>query len=168
IGQLAEMVLLPFLPLFLRWMGMKWVLALGMLSWGVRYFLFALGAEGMVSPWVVIASLALHGVCFDFFFAAGFIYVDNEAPPSIRASGQALFTFLTYGLGMWLGNIVSGYVVKHFSATAPNAVTYNWYAIWLVPSVGVLISLALFVLFFHMRSKPSPAAVAEGGPDRWA
>ena len=85
IGQWAELLILPFLPLFLRYMGMKWVLALGMLAWGVRYFLFALGAYGTVGPWVVIASLALHGVCFDFFFAAGFIYVDNEAPPEIRA-----------------------------------------------------------------------------------
>src|SRR5262249_38658716 len=66
LGQIAEMILLPLLPLFLRFMGMKWVLALGMLAWGVRYFLFALGAEGTVGPWVVIASLALHGVCFDF------------------------------------------------------------------------------------------------------
>ncbi len=115
IGQFAEMLLLPFLPWFLRVFGMKWVLALGMLAWGLRYMLFSLGAVGLVSPWVVIASLALHGICFDFFFAAGFIYVDNEAPKDIRASGQALFTFLTYGVGMWLGNIVSGVVVDHYS-----------------------------------------------------
>jgi nucleoside transporter len=167
LGQIAEMVLLPLLPLFLRFMGMKWVLALGMLAWGVRYFLFALGAEGTVGPWVVIASLALHGVCFDFFFAAGFIYVDTEAPPSIRASAQALFTFLTYGVGMWLGNIVSGYVVDHFSAKGGGQVTYNWYAIWLVPSVGVLVSLVLFVLFFHLRPKPTLALKSETAPDKW-
>jgi len=167
LGQIAEMVLLPLLPLFLRFLGMKWVLALGMLAWGVRYFLFALGAERMVGPWVVIASLALHGICFDFFFAAGFIYVDTEAPPSIRASAQALFTFLTYGVGMWLGNIVSGYVVDFFSVKGGGVVSYNWYAIWLVPSVGVLLSLALFVLFFHLRPKPAGAPTPEPAPDRW-
>ena len=86
IGQFAEMILLPFLPWFLRKMGMKWVLAMGMAAWGIRYLLFALGDQGSVSPWVVVASLALHGVCFDFFFAAGFIYVDEKAPNEIRAA----------------------------------------------------------------------------------
>lgn len=187
IGQLAEMVLLPFLPLFLRYLGMKWVLALGMASWGIRYYLFALGAAGKVDPWIVIASLSLHGVCFDFFFAAGFIYVDEEAPPTIRASGQALFTFLSYGVGMWLGNVISGYVVDHYSSlhTIWQALTlpannllsalaalyvnsqvakvfHDWYAIWLVPSIGVGISLVIFVLFFHMKPrKAEPAPYPE-------
>jgi nucleoside transporter len=153
IGQVAEMVLLPLLPWFLRRLGMKWVLALGMLSWGVRYYLFSLGAVGMVGPWVVIASLALHGLCFDFFFAAGFIYVDNEAPNEIRASGQALFTFLTYGLGMWLGNVVSGYVVDYFNLGTKGTPVYDWYMIWTIPSVGVLIALAIFIVFFRIRPR---------------
>jgi MFS family permease len=167
IGQFAEMFLLPCLPFFLRWMGMKWVLAMGMLAWGVRYFIFALGAEQTVGPWVVIASLALHGVCFDFFFAAGFIYVDNEAPPQIRASGQALFTFLTYGLGMWLGNIVSGYVVQYFTVGSGETAVSNWYAIWLVPSVGVLVALVIFVAFFHLRPRPQVAKAVEKRPEPW-
>jgi nucleoside transporter len=157
IGQLAEMILLPFLPLFLRYLGMKWVLAIGMLAWGVRYFLFSLGAAGQVPPGVVIASLALHGVCFDFFFAAGFIHVDNEAPPTIRASGQALFTFLTYGVGMWLGNMLSGFVVGLYTTGPADAPVRDWYHIWLIPSVGVLISLIIFVLFFRIRRERVPS-----------
>jgi MFS family permease len=161
IGQISEMFLLPFLPWFLRTVGMKWVLALGMASWGVRYFLFALGAHDVVGPWVVIASLALHGVCFDFFFAAGFVYVDNEAPNEIRASAQALFTFLTYGLGMWLGNLLSGFVVDRFTTYTfdwswlPVVKTnYDWYHIWLIPSIGVVAALIVFALFFRMERKP--------------
>jgi MFS family permease len=163
IGQYAELVLLPFLPWFLRKMGMKWVLAMGMAAWGIRYLIFALGAQGSVSPWAVVASLALHGVCFDFFFAAGFIYVDNEAPNEIRASGQALFTFLTYGLGMWLGNIISGVVAKAYATDTynwshywltPSIKTVNdWYHIWMIPSVGVLASLVVFALFFRVERK---------------
>jgi nucleoside transporter len=149
IGQISEMFLLPFLPWFLRKMGMKWVLAMGMAAWGLRYLLFALGAHDVVGPWVVIASLALHGVCFDFFFAAGFIYVDNEAPTDIRASGQALFTFLTYGLGMWLGNELSGYVADAFTKDSVR----DWYHIWLIPSVGVLASLVVFAIFFRVERK---------------
>ncbi|HKD35523.1 MAG TPA: MFS transporter [Pirellulales bacterium] len=155
IGQISEMFLLPFLPWFLRTMGMKWVLAMGMAAWGIRYYLFALGAHDAVGPWIVIASLALHGVCFDFFFAAGFIYVDNEAPNEIRASGQALFTFLTYGLGMWLGNIISGYVVKTYTSGTPELPVYDWYHIWIIPSVGVVASLVVFALFFRMQKKPA-------------
>jgi nucleoside transporter len=151
IGQFSELILLPFLPWFLRHLGMKWVLALGMFAWGARYYLFSLGAAGSVSPWVVLASLAFHGVCFDFFFAAGFIYVDNEAPRDIRASGQALFTFLTYGLGMFIGNMVSGFVVNLWTTGPETALVRDWSKIWVVPSVGVLASLVVFVLFFRMH-----------------
>ncbi len=143
IGQFAEMILLPLLPLFLARMGMKWVLALGMLAWGVRYALFALG-----TPYaLVLLGIALHGICFDFFFAAGFIYVDNESPRDIRASAQALFSFLTYGAGMWLGSILSGRVAELFKDPATG--TTNWTSFWTVPSVGVLVSLAVFVAFFR-------------------
>jgi nucleoside transporter len=163
IGQLCELVLLPLLPLFLFRMGMKWVLAMGMLAWGVRYALFAFGGPEWVVPFtLVLIGVALHGVCFDFFFAAGFIHVDNEAPRDIRASGQALFGFLTYGLGMWLGNLLAGYLVDQFSATGTIGDqvvrTTDWHNFWLVPSAGVLLSLLVFVVFFRMRGR-APAAV---------
>ncbi|MCE2805945.1 MAG: MFS transporter [Gemmataceae bacterium] len=118
IGQIAEMLILPFLGACLYFLGMKWVLAIGMFAWGLRYLLFAFGSGGepaAIGPFLVIASLALHGICFDFFFAAGFIHVDNNAPKEVRASGQALFTFLTYGLGMWLGNTISGVIVDKYT-----------------------------------------------------
>jgi MFS family permease len=149
------MILLPFLPLFLRVFGMKWVLAMGMAAWGARYYLFSLGASGAIDPWYVVGCLALHGVCFDFFFAAGFIHVENETPNESRASGQALFTFLTYGLGMFLGNVLSGYIVNYFSTGPETAPTRDWQSIWLVPSAGVLISLAIFVIFFRLRRPPA-------------
>jgi len=155
IGQFSEMILLPFLPLFLRVFGMKWVLAMGMAAWGARYYLFSLGASGAIDPWYVVGCLALHGVCFDFFFAAGFIHVENETPNESRASGQALFTFLTYGLGMFLGNVLSGYIVNYFSTGPETAPIRDWQSIWLVPSAGVLISLAIFVIFFRLRRRPA-------------
>ncbi|HJT77934.1 MAG TPA: MFS transporter, partial [Gemmataceae bacterium] len=189
IGQIAELVLLPLLPIFLWRLGMKWVLALGMLCWGIRYALFAYGGPAGLPFALVILGVALHGFCFDFFFAAGFIHVDNEAPRDIRASGQALFSFLTYGLGMWIGSLFAGELLGRFTNTAggpANAITQSfsaqgmtpagtplgsiaqivvalkiagsqafavvdWHDFWLVPSVGVLISLVIFVLFFRMR-----------------
>jgi nucleoside transporter len=149
IGQFAELLLLPFLPWFLKRFGMKWVLAIGMLSWGIRYFLFSTYA-GMGMPVLfplVLVGVALHGVCFDFFFAAGFIHVDNSAPADIRSSGQALFTFLTYGVGMWIGNMACGQLAVML--TDPDTKAIDWAAFWLIPAIGVLICFAVFVLFFR-------------------
>ncbi len=147
IGQWMEMLILPFLPFFLRRFGMKSVLALGMFCWGLRYALFAVG-----SPWaLVLIGVALHGFCFDFFFAAGFIHVDNTAPRDIRASGQALFSFLTYGVGMYLGSVLSGYVADFY--TDPATKVTNWSAFWSVPAAGVLVSLLVFVMFFRTPGK---------------
>jgi nucleoside transporter len=162
IGQIAELVLLPFLPIFLYRFGMKWVLALGMLAWGVRYAFFSFGGPAGLPFALVIAGVALHGVCFDFFFAAGFIHVDNEAPREIRASGQALFSFLTYGVGMWLGALLCGKVLTFFSERLLTEdqgwiTNVDWQHFWIVPSAGVLLSLMVFVLFFHSRPQATLA-----------
>jgi nucleoside transporter len=148
IGQFSEMIILPFLPEFLHWFGMKWVLAIGMAAWGIRYFAFSLGAKSLISPWLVVGLLTLHGVCFDFFFAAGFIHVDNSAPKEIRASAQSLFVFLTYGLGMFLGNVLSGYIVDMNTTSRDGIVRRNWGKIWLIPSLGVMAAFLVFVLAF--------------------
>jgi nucleoside transporter len=148
IGQFSEMIILPFLGWFITELGMKWVLAIGMAAWGIRYFIFALGARSLIFPWVVVAFLTLHGVCFDFFFAAGFIHVDNTAPKEIKSSAQGLFVFLTYGLGMFLGNVLSGYVVDMFTTAKNGHLHRDWGKIWLIPSLGVLAALLVFVLAF--------------------
>jgi nucleoside transporter len=159
IGQYVEMLLLPLLPLFLWRLGMKWVLALGMLAWGVRYGLFAMGGP---FGWLVL-GVALHGICFDFFFAAGFIHVDNTAPNDIRGSAQSLFALLTYGLGMWLGSLLSGFLHKLFThEVASGEVVTNWTTFWIIPSIGVLASLLVFVLFFHI---PRYSSQLPGKPD---
>ncbi|MHB1422414.1 MAG: MFS transporter [Gemmataceae bacterium] len=164
IGQVCELIFLPLLPFFLwRW-GMKWVLALGMLCWGIRYTLFSQGGPEGLPFALVIAGVALHGFCFDFFFAAGFIHVDNEAPRDIRASGQALFSFLTYGVGMWLGSLLAGKLAGMFTSEryVGAAGEYktekytDWPQFWLIPALGVFASLVVFVLFFRMeRRKPA-------------
>ena len=146
IGQWSELGFMLLLPFALKRLGMKWVLGVGMAAWAVRYGLFAIQ-----HPYVlVLIGVALHGVCFDFFLAAGFIYTDNKAPASIRASAQALFSFLVYGAGMFLGNMASGMVVDHFSTTtATGAVVHHWGKIWAVPSIGAAICLALFLVLWR-------------------
>lgn len=160
IGQLAEMLLLPILPWFLKHWGMKWVLMLGMASWGIRYVLFSIG-----TPYpLVLIGIALHGICFDFFLAAGFIHTDNKAPPEIRGSAQALFGFLTYGLGMWIGNLASGYLKDHYTQGATplpevlgkllpapdySSGPTDWAHFWIVPAIGVAFCLVIFIAFFR-------------------
>lgn len=145
IGQIMEMLFLPLLPFFLRRWGIKWVLAVGMLCWGIRYALFA-----QLGPFpLILVGVALHGICFDFFFAAGFIHVDNTAPKDIRASGQALFALLTYGVGMWLGSILSGVMNQHFTSAAG----VDWQQFWLVPTAGVAVAVLLFATLFRRDGK---------------
>lgn len=157
IGQVCELVFLPLLPWFLLRIGMKGVLVLGMACWGLRYLCFAHGGPDGLGFTLAILGVALHGFCFDFFFAAGFIHCDNEAPKDVRASAQALFSFLTYGVGMWLGSLLCGLLVGRYRNPETKAV--DWYNFWLVPAVGVLVCLAVFALFFRMGR---PRAVPTG------
>ena len=150
-GQMSEIFFMLLLPFALKRFGMKGVLTVGMAAWAVRYGLFSL-----MHPMVlIIIGVALHGVCFDFFLAAGFIHTDNKAPSEIRGSAQALFSFLTYGVGMWIGNEISGRVVDHFT----TASVVNWSRVWAVPAVGAAACLVLFLALW--RDKPGKVAGAE-------
>jgi nucleoside transporter len=147
-GQMSEIFFMLLLPFGLKRFGMKGVLCVGMCAWAARYGLFSLGHPFAL----VLIGVILHGVCFDFFLAAGFIHTDNKAPAEIRGSAQALFTFLTYGVGMWIGNIISGYVVQNFTTKValptPHDVT-NWSKVWLVPAIGAAACLVLFILLWR-------------------
>jgi nucleoside transporter len=159
IGQWSEIVFLLALPWFLGQFGMKTVLLVGMLAWGARYAIFSVG-----KPFpLIIFGLALHGICFDFFFAAGFIHVENTAPADIRNSGQALFAALTYGLGMYLGTEASGWVNHYASTEVADPKTgevkrvTDWKKFWMIPCIGVIISLLLFAVLFNTPgAKPAP------------
>jgi nucleoside transporter len=150
IGQWVEIFFMFTLPWFLQELGMKWVLVLGMAAWGVRYAIFASGGPLAL----MIFGIALHGICFDFFFGAGFIHVEKTAPADIQASGQALFGVLTYGLGMWLGSEASGWLNQWLTVESPDPKSgmavrvTDWRKFWLVPCVGVLIALVAFVSLF--------------------
>jgi nucleoside transporter len=143
IGQWSELGFMLLLPFALKRFGMKGVLTVGMAAWAARYGLFSLGHPFAL----ILVGVALHGVCFDFFLAAGFIHTDNKAPSSIRGSAQALFSFLTYGVGMWIGNLVSGRIVDAFTVNGVQ----NWSRIWAVPAIGAAVCLALFLVLWKDR-----------------
>jgi nucleoside transporter len=102
LGQMSEIIFMLLIPFFFRRLGVKWMLIVGMTCWVLRYVLFAFGAPDQLA-WMLLAGVALHGVCYDFFFVTGFIYTDNKAPANVRSQAQSLLVFLTQGLGMFFG-----------------------------------------------------------------
>jgi nucleoside transporter len=146
-GQMSEILFMLLMPLFFARLGVKWMLLVGMLAWTLRYVLFAYG-NATTGMWMLYAGILLHGICYDFFFVTGQIYVDNKAPTRVRAAAQGFIAFVTLGLGLFVGSIVSGRVVDHF-ATPDAAVGHDWYNIWMVPAAMAGAVMILFALLFH-------------------
>ncbi|MCA9236625.1 MAG: MFS transporter, partial [Planctomycetales bacterium] len=113
-GQMSEVFFMLVMPLFFARLGVKWMLAVGMLAWVVRYALFAVGAPDDVQ-WMVLLGVALHGICYDFFFVTGQIYTDKAAPPAIRSQAQGMLVLFTLGLGMLIGAKVAGEVEQRYT-----------------------------------------------------
>ena len=152
LGQFSEALFILLIPFFFRRLGVKWMIAIGMIAWAVRFLLFGYG-DAAENLWMLFAGIILHGVCFDFFFVTGQIYTDSKADIRIQSSAQGLITMATYGVGMWIGTLLSGYVKDHY--TVDKIVT--WKSVWLVPagiSVGVL--LFFLVLFNEKRRELKP------------
>ena len=123
LGQMSEIFFMILIPFFFRKLGVKLMLMIGMGCWVLRYALFAFGAPDQVVM-MILLGVALHGVCYDFFFVTGFIYTDKKAPPAIRGQAQSLLVFLTQGLGMYIGYMLAfGGSLPFGGPKLPNAVT---------------------------------------------
>jgi nucleoside transporter len=146
-GQISELVCMVSIPWFFRRLGVKYMLVAGMLAWMARYIFFAFGNAGP-GMWMLWAGIVLHGICYDFFFVTGQIYIDRKASAALRAAAQGLITFLTYGVGMFVGSWLSGAVVQHY---ANGAGGYDWRSIWLVPATMSAVILLLFLVTFSDR-----------------
>ena len=154
-GQMSEFGFMLVMPWLLTRLGIKRTLLIGMAAWTVRYVLFGWGnADSLI--WMLYAGILLHGICYDFFFVTGQIYVDQLADVKIRAAAQGFITFLTYGIGMFIGAWISGLVVQAFTSTAADgAITHAWRSIWTVPAVGAAIVLVLFAIAFNPKAARS-------------
>jgi nucleoside transporter len=144
LGQMSEIFFMLVMPWFFRRLGVKWMLLVGMAAWATRYLLFAYGNNGPF-VWMLFAGILIHGICYDFFFVTGQIYVDQKAPADLRAAAQGLIAFVTLGVGMFIGSYLSGMVVDRFAVGDHHA----WRCIWLVPAAGAAGVLILFALFFR-------------------
>jgi nucleoside transporter len=157
-GQWSEIGFMVLMPFFFRRLGVKKLMLIGMLAWTARYALFAIGAGG-VAPAVYLGILA-HGVCYDFFFVTGQIYVDKKAPKHLQAGAQGFIAMATYGVGMWIGSEVSGRVVGAFTNADG---THRWGTMWYVPSAMALAVTILFAIVFKddFKADDSKSTVAK-------
>jgi nucleoside transporter len=155
-GQWSEILFMILMPFFFRRLGIKKLMMLGMLAWTARYALFALGVGG-AAP-LIYAGILLHGVCYDFFFVTGQIYVDKKAPKELQSSAQGFISMATYGVGMWIGNMVSGIVIGKFTNADG---THQWGQMWYVPAAMALVVTILFALVFKDDVKNESSKTAE-------
>jgi len=161
IGQMSETIFMLLMPLFFMRFGVKWMLAIGMAAWILRYALFAFGAPDAVF-WMVAVGVLLHGICYDFFFVTGHIYVDKKSTPAVRGQAQGFLVLVTYGLGMFLGAQIAGALFNRFLGDASVLTLERWQDFWLVPTGFALLVLVLFMMTFKddvERSSDEPVSV---------
>lgn len=152
-GQISEIGFMLIMPLFFARLGVKWMLIVGMSAWVLRYGLFAGAADEQVK-WMVLAGVILHGICYDFFFVTGQIYVDQKSNPAIRGQAQGFLVLVTQGLGLGIGAQVMGRVA---SANTTEGVR-DWGTIWVIPCAFAAVVLVIFFLAFSEKKKPDLTA----------
>ena len=150
-GQMAEVLFMFTLPFFYKRLGVKRTLMLGMLAWIARLAMFGYGNTGALA-WMLYIGIILHGICYDFFFVMGQVYVDQKAPSALRSAAQGLITFLTYGIGMFVGSLFCGRIVDTYKILGPDGSTgHNWRSIWMVPAALAAVVLVFFALGFRNK-----------------
>ncbi|WP_139921283.1 nucleoside permease [Hymenobacter sp. DG01] len=156
LGQVSELLFMLLIPVFFSRLGVKKMLAIGMVAWVLRYVFFAYG-NGESSYWMLIAGIVLHGICYDFFFVTGQIYTDNLAGERFKSSAQGFITLATYGVGMLIGTLLSGRI---FDAYQLSATSHDWRMIWLIPAGIAGVVVVLFLLLFRDRPQAQATEAA--------
>jgi nucleoside transporter len=151
LGQASEILFMLLIPFFFYRLGFKKMLLIGMVAWVIRYVFFAFGDAG-ANTWMLYAGIILHGICYDFFFVAGQIFVDNKAGESVKSAAQGMLTLATYGVGMLIGSYASGFLTEKYSSTINGVLHYQWQSVWLIPAGIALVVTLLFLLFFNDKT----------------
>jgi len=155
LGQLSEVGFLLLLPILLPILGAKRIMILGMAAWAARFALFAYFHEQPTATWMVLGGILLHGMCYDFIFVMGRMYVDKAAGDSLRASAQGLHAVFTLGAGMFVGSWLSGVVAQNYTNAQG---VHDWKSIWLVPAIMSAALIPVFLALFREKSSEEPHA----------
>jgi len=149
ISQISETLFILTIPFFLQRFGIKNVMLISIFAWVFRFGLFAVGDPGE-RLWMLVLSMIIYGMAFDFFNISGSLFVDRESDSNIRASAQGLFMIMTNGLGAFVGGMASGWVVDHFTVNGMK----DWQSIWLTFAGYALMLGIVFPLVFKYRHEP--------------
>jgi nucleoside transporter len=149
IGQASEVLFLLALPIFFSRFGFKKTILVGMLAWALRYVLFAFGNAGSLS-FMLLVGIALHGVCYDFFFVSGQIYTNSKAGERYKSAAQGLITLATYGVGMLLGFMIAGKITDVYKLADHE---YDYKMVWLIPAAIAFAVMIIFMLLFNDDKK---------------
>ncbi len=163
LGQMSEVVFMLLMPAFFVRLGVKWMLLVGMGAWVLRYALFALGAPTAVF-WMIAGGILLHGICYDFYFVTGQIYVDKKSTAGIRGQAQGMLVLVTYGVGMLIGAQVAGNLYNRFLGEATDLTLAQWQQFWFVPAAFAAVVMLGFGMLFHDRVERAPVAPAGEQP----
>ena len=156
LGQVSEIVFMLILPLMFVRLGIKYVLLVGMVAWAVRYVLFALGYSGSeIILGLAVTGILLHGICYDFFFVAGQIYVDKSLPRETRGRAQSFLALTTLGVGALLGGELANAVVNANSADG----AVDWRTVWLIPAaLSAAVTVAFLLLFRNAKAQQNDSS----------
>ncbi|MDB5390196.1 MAG: Nucleoside symporter [Planctomycetaceae bacterium] len=156
IGQVSDVVFLLLLPVLLPILRVKGILVLGMVAWALRFGLFSAFDSSRDAVWMLYLGIAVHGMCYDFIFVMGRMYVDGRATPEIRGAAQGLHAFVTLGAGMFIGSWLSGIVGQRYTTRIGEVATHDWQAIWLIPAILSALLVVLFSALFRDRVAVNP------------
>ena len=154
LGQVSEATFILAIPFLFNRIGVKNMLLMGMTAWVLRYVFLGFGNVD-ANLWMLYLGIILHGVCYDFFFITGYMYTEKKAGEKIKNAAQGLFTFATYGVGMFIGTRFSGSIVDHYKVGEGH----NWLGIWSVPAYIAAAVLIYFILFFREKKEIIPTTI---------
>ncbi len=159
LAQVSDILFLIMLPLMLKTLGYKKTIFIGILAWAARYFFLAGSVNaGSMQTTMIFAAILLHGVCYDFLFIAGQLYVDNEANERMRGAAQGLIAFILWGVGAFVGTFLAGKSQAEHKLVVPvGNITHDWQGIWIYPAWGAVAVLVIFLIFFREPSKKTVA-----------
>ena len=152
LAQVSDVVFLLLMPLMLRRLGYKWTIMIGIVAWAARYFMLSgsAGAEGSNVTLLIFAAILVHGMCYDFLFVTGQLYVDREANERIRGAAQGFFAFVIWGVGAFVGTMLAGMVQQNYTYAEPQGgMSHDWSSLWLLPAWGAIAVLIVFIIFFR-------------------
>jgi fucose permease len=160
-GQLAEMIFLLTVPFSIKKIGLRGTMILGLIAMLIRYAAFYIGSATDNSEFYFIGIL-VHGLIFGYFYLGGQIYIDKKAPAELKSQAQGFIFFVTFGLGLLVGNFISGQIIEHYSSSVGASHIYDWKSIWALTSQCSLALLIIFILSFKNDEIPIPRAFEEG------